>query len=121
MPPAPKPKKAVDNDYEHIERRIKHRNINPYLQKEWREALRLFKELTGGKLLKDATRDDGRKLVEHLFEKVGNKRATVQKKISHLAASVHLAMSEGHLRFNPFSEIIPNIRPSGGSRADAGC
>lgn len=107
VPPPPKAKKPVDNDHEHIERWIAHKNVNPYLQKEAKEALRLFKELTGGKLFKDADRDDGRKLVAHLFDKLGNKSATVQKKVGHLCAAVNLAMDEGKLKFNPFSSIIP--------------
>jgi integrase len=65
--------------------------------------------LTSGRLFRDADRDDGRKLVTFLFEVKKNKRATVQKKVGHLAAAVNLAMAEGKLRFNPFSSIIPNI------------
>jgi integrase len=109
VPPAPKSKKPVDNDREHIERWISHKNVNPYLQKEAWEAFRLFKDLTGGKLFKDADRDDGRKLVAHLFDKLGNKRATVQKKVGHLCAAVNIAISEGKLKFNPFEKIIPRI------------
>ncbi len=104
----PTPKKAVDNDIEHVERWIAHKNVNPYLQREAREAYRLFKELTGGKRFAAASRDDGRVLVQHLFDS-GNKRATVQKKVSHLCAAVNLAIDEGKLKFNPFMKIIPNI------------
>jgi hypothetical protein len=75
------PQKSVDDDIEHIERWIKHKTVNPYLQREAREAFRLFKELSGNKRFAAASRDDGRLLVDHLFAS-GNKRATVKKKIS---------------------------------------
>jgi integrase len=56
--------------------------------------------------LKDASRDDGRKLVAH-FEGQGLKSATVEKKIMWLRAAVNLAIDEGQLKFNPFSSIVP--------------
>jgi hypothetical protein len=43
----------------------------------------LYKQLTDGKPLKDATRDDGRKVVQH-FESQGLRSATIQKKITQL-------------------------------------
>jgi integrase len=62
--------------------------------------------LTDTKPLKDATRDDGRKVVQH-FEDQGVKSATVKKKIGWLTAAVNLAIKEGKLQFNPFSSIVP--------------
>jgi integrase len=66
----------------------------------------LYKTLTDSKPLKDATRDDGRKLVQH-FEGEGLKSATIQKKLGWLTAAVNLAIKEGKLQFNPFSSIVP--------------
>ena len=65
----------------------------------------LYKSLVG-KPLKDATRDDGRKVVAH-YEGQGRKSATIQKKIGWLTAAVNLAINEGRLKFNPFSSIVP--------------
>ena len=56
----------------------------------------LFRELCPGVKLKDATRDDGRKLVAHLQER-GNKSATIEKKISWLNAAVQLLDQGRHL------------------------
>ena len=66
----------------------------------------LYKQLTDSKPLKDATRDDGRKIVQH-FESQGLRSATIQKKITWLNAATNLAIKEGHLTFNPFSSIVP--------------
>jgi integrase len=66
----------------------------------------LYKQLTEGKPLKDATRDDGRKVVQH-FERQGLKSATIQKKITWLNAAVNLAIKESKLTFNPFSSVVP--------------
>jgi len=56
--------------------------------------------------LKDATRDDGRKVVQH-FESQGLRSASIRKKIVWLNAAVNLAIKEGQLKFNPFSGIVP--------------
>jgi len=66
----------------------------------------LYKQLTNGKPLKDASRDDGRKLVGY-YEKQNLKSATIQKKIGWLTAAVNLAIDEAKLKFNPFSSIVP--------------
>ena len=51
----------------------------------------LYKQLTDSKPLKDATRDDGRKIVQH-FEGHGLRSATIQKKITWLNAATNLAI-----------------------------
>jgi site-specific recombinase XerC len=56
--------------------------------------------------LKDADRDDGRKLVAY-FEAQGLKSASIRKKIGWLTAAVNLAINEGRLKFNPFASIVP--------------
>jgi len=66
----------------------------------------LYKQLTDGKPLKDATRDDGRKVVQH-FESQGLRSATIQKKITWPNAAVNLAIKESKLTFSQFSNVVP--------------
>ena len=89
-----------------IETYLKHANIGGHSEHETRAVWALFKQLTDGKPLKDATRDDGRKVVQH-FESQGLRSATIQKKITWLNAAVNLAIKESKLTFNPFSGIVP--------------
>ena len=85
---------------------LEHANITGHSEHETRAVWALYKQLTDGKPLKDATRDDGRKLVQH-FEGQGLRSATIQKKITWLNAAVNLAIKESKLTFNPFSSIVP--------------
>jgi integrase len=87
---------------------LNHRNITEYDRREAETTWTLYKQLTDSKPLKDASRDDGRKLVAH-FQELGNKRATIEKKLSWLRAAVELAMDEGKLKFNPFSNVVPRV------------
>jgi integrase len=96
-----------DGDDGVIETYLKHKNITGHFEHEARSVWALYKTLTESKPLKDATRDDGRKLVAH-FEGKGLKSATVQKKVGWLNAAVNLAIKEGRLKFNPFSSIVPD-------------
>jgi integrase len=80
------------------------------LPREARAVWHLYKSLVG-KPLKEATRDDGRKIVQHFLDQ-GNKTATAQKKITWLCAAVNLAIKEDKLRFNPFSGVVPNLDDS---------
>ena len=89
-----------------IETYLKHVNLDPHSERETRAVWALYKQLTDCKLLKNATRDDGRKIVQH-FEGQGLRSATIQKKITWLNAATNLAIKEGHLTFNPFSSIVP--------------
>ena len=98
---------AKDGDGAIIETYLKDKNITGHFEREARNVWALYKTLTESKPLKDATRDDGRKLVAH-FEGNGLKSATVQKKIGWLNAAVNLAIDEGRLKFNPFSKIAPD-------------
>ena len=100
--PAPPVKDADDAI---IETYLKHANINGHSERETRAVWGLYRSLVG-KPLKNATRDDGRKLVEH-FENRGLRSATVQKKITWLNAAVNLAIKETKLNFNPFSGVVP--------------
>jgi site-specific recombinase XerD len=84
---------------------LQHANVTGYYEHEARAAWALFKSLCD-KPLKHATRDDGRKVVQH-FEAQGLKSASIRKKIGWLNAAVNLAIKEGRLTFNPFSSIVP--------------
>jgi integrase len=97
---------ATNADDAVIETYLKHKNITGYYEREARAVWALYKQLTNGKPLKDASRDDGRKLVDY-YEKQNRKSATIQKKIGWLTAAVNLAIDEAKLKFNPFSSIVP--------------
>jgi integrase len=102
----PRPTVAVKNSDDAIlETYIRHANITGYYEREARATWALFKSLCD-KPLKDADRDDGRKLVAH-FENEGLKSASIRKKIGWLVAAVNLAIREGRLKFNPFSAVVP--------------
>lgn len=100
------PQKKNGGDDAIIETYIAHANLKEGYAREARHAWALYKTLTDSKPLKDATRDDGRKLVAHL-DAQGLKTATMQKKIGWLTAACNLAIDEGRLKFNPFSSVIP--------------
>ena len=89
-----------------LETYLKHANVTGHFEREARNVWALYKTLTDSKPLRDASRDDGRKLVAH-FEAGGLKSATIQKKVGWLTAAVNLAIKENKLKFNPFSSIIP--------------
>jgi integrase len=93
-----------------LEAYLKHANITGHFEREARNVWALYKTLTDSKPLKDADRDDGRKLVKHFLDQEPKlKRATIEKKIGWLNAAVHFAMKENKLRFNPFSGILPKL------------
>jgi integrase len=98
------PKKNGDDAI--LETYLKHANITGYYEREARSVWVLYKTLTDSKPLKDADRDDGRKLVAH-FEVEGLKSATIAKKIGWLTAACNLAIKEGRLKFNPFASVVP--------------
>jgi site-specific recombinase XerC len=89
-----------------IETYLEHANIIGHSERETRAVWALYKQLTDDKPLKDATRDDGRKVVQH-FEHQGLRSATIQKEITWLNAAVNLAIKESKLTFSPFSGIVP--------------
>ena len=88
-----------------LETYLKHANVTGYFEREARTVWALFRSLCD-KPLKDADRDDGRKLVAH-FEASGLKSATIAKKVGWLTAACNLAIKEGRLKFNPFASIVP--------------
>jgi integrase len=98
------PKKNGDDEL--LEIYLKHRSITGHFEREARNVWALYKRLTDSKPLKDADRDDGRKLVAH-FEGEKLKSATIEKKVGWLNAMAHLAIKEGRLKFNPFSSVVP--------------
>jgi integrase len=89
-----------------LETYLKHANITGHFEREARSVWALYKTLTSSKPLRDADRDDGRKLVAH-FEHEGLKSATIAKKVGWLTAACNLAIKEGRLKFNPFASIVP--------------
>ena len=89
-----------------IETYLEHANITGHSERETRAVWALYKQLTDAKPLKDATRDDGRKVVQY-FESQGLRSATIQKKITWLNAAVNLAIKKSKLTFNPFSSVVP--------------
>ncbi len=93
-----------------IETYLEHRRVGGYYASEARAVWQLYKELIG-KPLKDATRDDGRKLALHFIDQK-RKSATIEKKIGWLNAAVHLAIKDGKLKFNPFSGVVPDMEDS---------
>jgi integrase len=102
-----RPSVAVKNSDDVIfETYLKHANVTGYYEREARSVWALYNQLTDSKPLRDATRDDGRKVVE-FFENQNLKSATIKKKIGWLTATVNLAIKEGRLQFNPFSSIVP--------------
>jgi integrase len=106
--PASRPTVAAKNSDDAIlETYLKHANVTGYYEREARATWALYKTLTDSKPLKDASRDDGRKLAEH-FDGEGLKSATITKKIGWLTSAVNLAIKEGKLKFNPFSGVVPN-------------
>lgn len=96
---------SKDDDDAIIETYLRHAAVTGYYEREARDTWALYRSLVD-RPLKDATRDDGRKLVEH-FQVEGLKSATITKKIGWLNAACNLAMKEGKLKFNPFSSIVP--------------
>lgn len=87
-----------------LETYLKHANVSGYFEREARTVWALFRSLCN-KPLKDADRDDGRKLVEY-FESRRLKSATIAKKVGWLTAACNLAIKEGRLKFNPFASIV---------------
>ena len=110
---AARPVLAVKNGDDLLfETYLKHSKVTGYYEREARAVWALYKQLTDNKPLKDASRDDGRKVVHH-FEDQGIKSGTIRKKIGWLTAAVNLAIKERKdddplkLTFNPFSSIVP--------------
>ena len=104
--PGHRPKVPTKNGDDAIfETYLQHANVTGYYKREAETVWALFKSLCD-KPLKDATRDDGRKIVQH-FDAQGLKSASIRKKIGWLNSAVNLAIKEGRLTFNPFSSIVP--------------
>jgi integrase len=110
--PAVRPTVATKNgDDALIETYLKEKSITGYKEREARVTWALFRDLCPGVKLANATRDDGRKLVAHL-QGIGNKSASIAKKVSWLTAAVNFSIKEGKLKFNPFSSIVPKSKDS---------
>ena len=107
-----RPKVPTKNgDDELLETYLKHRSITGHFEREARNVWALYTKLTDSKPLRDADRNDGRKLVAHFLDQ-GLKSATIEKKVGWLNAMAHLAIKEGKLKFNPFSGVVPDMDDS---------
>jgi integrase len=103
MRPTVAAKNADDNLFEVY---LTQAGVTGYFEREARSTWALFKSLTDNKPLKDATRDDGRKLARY-FEDKGLKTATVKKKVGWLTAAVNLAIDDNKFpHFNPFTGVV---------------
>ena len=71
---------ATREDDALIETYLNHKNVTGYYEREARTVWALYRQLTSARPLKDASRDDGRKLVDY-FEKKNLKSAIIRKKI----------------------------------------
>jgi integrase len=102
------PRKTAGDDDDlldvYIAQARKGRGLADHQAKEARDTLALFKRLTNGMAIKDASRADGRLVVEHL-KGLGLKSATIQKRMGWLVAMSKFAIDEGKLKFNPFSGV----------------
>ena len=102
-----RPKLATKNGDDAIFKTyLEHSGLSGRIEHEARGVWALYKTLTDSKLLKDADRDDGRKLASHYADK-GLKSATIRKKIGWLTAAVNFAIKENKLKFNPFVSVVP--------------
>ena len=98
------PTKSGDDEI--LEKYITAKKVAGYSEREARAVWTLYRSLTDSKPLKDATYDDGRKLVAH-FEGEGLKSATIRKKIMWLSAACNLAIKQGRFKsINPFAGIV---------------
>jgi hypothetical protein len=68
----------------------------------------MYQEIIGKPFAK-ATREDGRRLARHLIEVLGNRSATVEKKVGWLRAAVNMAVEDQKLSFNPFQKVVPRL------------
>jgi integrase len=98
------PRKRADDAI--LETYIEQANVTGYPEREARAMWSLFRMLTNGIPIAESTRDDGRKLVEHL-KTGGAKPATIKKKLMWLKAACNLAVEDRQLEFNPFAGIGP--------------
>jgi integrase len=92
-------------DEQLIESYIQHAGLKAHNAQEARSTFSIYKEVVG-KPLARAGRDDGRKLARHLCEELGNKSATVEKKVGWLRAAVNMAIEDKRLTFNPFEKVV---------------
>ncbi|WP_146140363.1 site-specific integrase [Alsobacter soli] len=101
-----KPTPPDVDDEKIFTRWVELKNVNKYIEREARLGWEALRIIAPGKKLRDLTREDGTALAQH-FYKAGNKSATVQKKLSHLRVMVNIAVKDGKLDRNPFSDVVP--------------
>ncbi len=106
-PKQPKGEK-VDPDQRFFDDWEEEKKPGKYPLREAQKAWRTFKAVCEGKLIKDCHRPDGRAVVKAL-QGMGMKAATVNKHMSYLNSISNIAISNGHLSFNPFSRCLLDV------------
>lgn len=92
-----------------IENWIERRKISKHVAAEAREVAKIFGWITNYRPLPKCNRSDAIKLVQHL-ESEGNKSKTIEKKLSHLRAALHLAMDDQIFTgVNIFSRLMHKV------------
>jgi integrase len=86
-----------------LETYLQHAGVTGAKEREARHMWEIWRTIAKVSL-KDASRDDGRKLIEYLKGQ-RLKSATIRRKFVPLVAAVNLAMAEGRLKFNPFAGL----------------
>ncbi|CAX25029.1 putative integrase [Methylorubrum extorquens DM4] len=102
----PKPE-PVDNDLALLDEYLRFKGHDPEsaYAAEARSTWAEFKAFTGGKLIKDCDRTNGRAYVAFLRGK-DLKTATVVKRVNFLAAPINHANETGDLKGNPFFKVV---------------
>lgn len=110
--PAERPKLvAKDADDALFQHYLEHggtdkKGIHPSKRRDAMSVFATFKELTGGKALKDCLPKDIDLLADH-YRASGLKTSTVHKKIMWLSAMFQLAMRNRELNYNPCVRAVP--------------
>jgi integrase len=99
---------ASGSDEQVVDAYIAHAGLSLHSAQEARSTYAVYQEIIGKPFAK-ATREDGRRLARHLIEVLGNRSATVEKKVGWLRAAVNMAVEDQRLSFNPFQKVVPRL------------
>ncbi|MDF3063983.1 MAG: tyrosine-type recombinase/integrase [Microvirga sp.] len=101
--PKSKPKGEAQ-DGEILATWIRQSRIDKYVERNARETYKAFRDATR-KTFATATREDGRATCEHMLKSFSWQ--TVETRIGLVRAAVNLAIKDGKLRGQPFSQVMP--------------